>query len=286
MVVVINHLSGVTYVKEELSALIKSVPEIYRHQSSFKVTTAEWSKISMARKLLMDRMIAVVDLYNSFGFDNEEATGIDIKLPKCNDFLEFKKCIDELEFILYKCPFFRIDGEELKFKSVDVGSIWFGFLVTSVGSDIVSKIANNISIFVDKCMVIKSHKITVEQQKVMLDNMKIEQKEKENILKGINKIYQAQIENAIKELESETGISLEDGEQRGVVAQSFEKANALIDKGLQIYASIDSPKEVKVLFEPLENNYSLIEQGIKLLEKKNLKDKYVTEVMLNLYISK
>lgn len=126
----------------------------------------------------------------------------------------------------------------------------------------------------------KIHLYSVEQvteQKVMLENMKMEQKEKENILNGINRIYQAQVENAIKELEVETGISLKDGEERGVVTQSFEKTNALIDKGLQIYAAIDSPKEVQVLFEPLENNYSLIEQGIKLLEKKHLKNKYIIE---------
>ena len=261
-------LSSIEYIKKELSDLIKSVPEIYRHQHSFKVTNSEWSNISRAQKNLSDRMVDAINLYESLNLCNEESMGIDIKLPKCNDFSDFKKYITELEFILYKCPFFKIEDELLKFQTVDVGSMWLNFLIAGTGANLTSKIANNIAAFVDKCLTIKSHKLTIEQQKIQLETMKMEQVEKQNLLNGLNRIFQAQVDDIISELENETGIKLKDGEERGLVSQSFEKANALIDKGMQLYTTIDSPKEIQTLFEPLKTKYLSIEENLKLLEKK------------------
>lgn len=53
----------------------------------------------------------------------------------------------------------------------------------------------------------------------------------------------------------------------GRIEQCFEKMGVLIEKGLQIRASIDSPSETKALFEPLEMKYLEIGNTLKLLEK-------------------
>jgi hypothetical protein len=42
----------------------------------------------------------------------------------------------------------------------------------------------------------------------------------------------------------------------------------MIDKGLQIRSSIDAPKEVQKLFEPLEMTYLSVDNSLKLLEDK------------------
>lgn len=263
-----NKLHEISFLNEDISNLIRSVPEIYRHQNKFVVANNEWSKINRNRDKLVASMENVINLYESMELNSDEKTGIDIKLPKCDDFSDFKKCIDELEFILYKCPFFKAEGEDLRFNTLDVGSMWLNFLIIGVSIGAASIILNNIAAFLDKCSIVRSHKNIVEQQELQLQSMKMEEEKKNEILNGINQIYQAQVDTVISELENETGVKLKDGEERGVVSQAFDKANTLIDKGLQIYSTIDSPKEVKALFDPIEMKYISISKGLKQLEDK------------------
>lgn len=265
----LKQIETVDFLKEDISNLIHSVPEIYRHQKQFHVTNSEFNNINQCKNKLLASMVNVVKLYESMGLLPEEQTGIDIKLPKCDSFSDFKKCIDELEFILYKCPFFRIKGEDLKFHSLDIGSMWLNFIVIGMAIGASSKLLCNLVMFLDKCIILRSHKITIDQQAMQLQTMKIEQKEKEELLKGINKIYQAQADTIISELENGTNIQLQDGEEKSVVLQTFEKMNHLIDKGLQIYSTIDSPREIQTLFQPIEQKYISIYDEIKLLEKRD-----------------
>ena len=266
-----SKIKEIAFLNKDISNLISSVPEIYHHQNKFSVTNTEWNRINLNKSKLVASMINVIDLYESMGLNAEEQMGLDIKLPKCEDFFDFKKCIDELEFILYKCPFFKIEGEDLKFKSLDVGSMWLNFLVIGVSIGATSILLNNIAAFLDKCIAVRSHKVTVAQQELQLQSMTMEEEQKEHLLKGIQQIYQAQVDVIISELEKETNVDLRDGEERGVVSQAFDKANALIDKGLQIYSTIDSPKEIKALFEPIEMKYLSISENLKMLEEKNSK---------------
>ena len=69
-------------------------------------------------------------------------------------------------------------------------------------------------------------------------------------------------------MENETNKKLQNGEERGMVEQAFEKMNVLLEKGLQIYSTIESPQEVKALFEPLEMKYISVSNGVKLIEEK------------------
>ena len=65
-----------------------------------------------------------------------------------------------------------------------------------------------------------------------------------------------------------SGRKLKDGKKRGLAEQSFEKIEKLIDKGLQIYSTIDSPQEAKVLFEPLKRKFLDTEKELKMIEKR------------------
>lgn len=261
-------INEIAFLHDDISNLVNSIPEIYRHQNQFTVSNTEWSKISQNKNKLVSSMENAINLYESLDINSDEQIGIDIKLPKCEDFSDFKKYIDELEFILYRCPFFKIDGENLKFRTLDVGSMWLNFLIIGASVGTTSIILNNIASFLDKCIIVKSHKITVQQQELQLQSMEMEEKQKNEIMCGIKKIYAAQVDTVISELEKETSIKLKDGEERGVVSQAFDKANVLIDKGMQIYSTIDSPNEVKALFEPIQMKYLSIEEELKKIEDK------------------
>lgn len=223
------------------------------------------SNFYKAKERVLFRMKSIIDLCESIGMNEEEKIGIDIKIPTNGDFSNFRKSIDDIDFIFSKCPFFNNDSEKIKFENVDVGSTWITFTIVGIVIAGGSVLMNNIASFWDKVMVARSHKITVKAQELELHKSNIDSQEKEDILRGIVKTYNLAVENTTYELEKITGYDINDEEERGRAEQCIQKAVDLIDKGLQIYTTIDSPKEVKALFEPLEMKYLSISKEQKLL---------------------
>lgn len=209
----------------------------------------------------------IIEVYESMGLPSEKNIGLDIRLPKTDNITDFKKYVDGLEFVFTKCPFFQSEEASLKFDSVDVGSVWLiiGIACTSLATG--SILMNNIAAFIDSCLIIKSHKLTCKRQEQEIRKAELEQKEKEELLKNVNKLYEVMVENVITELEEITGYKISDGDERGRVEQSFERLEKMINKGLQIYASIDSPEEVKAVFAPLEMHYLSVGEELKKIEE-------------------
>lgn len=127
---------------------------------------------------------------------------------------------------------------------------------------------NNIAAFIDKCYVIKSHKQICERQEQEIEKSDCDQKGKEEILKSIRMLYKISVDNTIKDLESITGYNIQDGDERGRVEQSFDKLTKLLDKGMQIYSSIDSSQEIKAIFAPIEMRYLSVADELKKIEEK------------------
>lgn len=220
--------------------------------------------------MLLRTMEDIINLYEKMGMDTENKIGIDIKLPKYNDFEEFVSYINNIQFIFTKCPFLQAEDEKLQFENVDVGSTWLTFLVIGGILTSGSVLLNNIAAFIDKCIILRSHYLTLKKQEQDLEKEEKDENEKKIILEYINNLYKKEVDAAIRELEEITKYKLEnkDGDERGRVEQCFEKMGKLIDKGLQIYSTIDAPDETKQLFQPLEMHYIGIMDKIKLLEKK------------------
>lgn len=263
-----KELEELSYFKGSAIELRKSIQEamLYEKSSRFDVELA--NEIEDKRDRLKALLKCIIDMYEEMGIQPKEIIGMDIKFPVTGNFSDFRKSIDELDFVFTKCPFFQDENEKLQFDSVDVGSFWMTFAV--VGSVIVggSVLLNNIAAFIDKCIILRSHYLTTEKQKIEIEKSKIEQKEKEIYVSRLDDIYKIMVDNAISELEEITKCVLKDGEERGRVEQSIEKVGKLIDKGMQIYATIDSPEETKVLFEPLQMHYLDVSSKLKLLEDK------------------
>ena len=168
--------------------------------------------------------------------------------------------------------FFQDEHELLEFENVDIGSFWLTFSV--VGGVVTgSLLLNNIAAFIDKCIIIRSHYLTIEKQKAELEKARIEGKQKEELINSLDTVYKITVKNAINELEDFTKYHIADGDERERVEQTLEKLGKLIDKGLQIYSTIESPEEIKTLFKPLEMRYLAVGEKLKLLEDKEDSDK-------------
>lgn len=277
--------------EEDINVYFDTYDEVYEYVNNqlgtinfFEDTISQMKKLIKRREYetifdmidefsdLLQKIHCAIALIDTMSGNCKEALGLEIKLPDLNDITELKKYIDGLEFIFTKCPFFQNNDANLKLETVDSGSIWFGFGVVCASLAVGSVFLNNITAFIDKCYVIKSHSLTCTRQKQEIENAKIEQREKEELLKNIDRLYRISVENAIRELQATTGCPIQDGEEMGRAEQSFEKMIKLLDQGLQIYASIDSPQEVKALFEPLKMYYLSTEKELKKIEKKSETD--------------
>lgn len=217
---------------------------------------------------LSDTINFAISLLQTIGIQNKGEIGLDIKMPNLNDITELKEYIDALEFVITKCPFFQSDDASLKLETVESGSIWLIFGVTCTSLALGSVLLSNIAAFIDKCFIIKSHKLTCKRQEQEIENAGLVQKEKKELLKNIDRLYRISVENAIRELQAGTGYHIKDGDEKGRVEQSFEKMIKMMEQGLQIHASIDSPQGVKALFAPLEMHYLSIEKEVQKIEEK------------------
>lgn len=265
-------LNKIECLQKDIECFLESIKKLLEYHESQK-SNALYEKFCDAKKILLTKISTIVDMYESIAGNKEKIPGIDIKIPDTNNFTDFKKIIDEIDFIITKCPFFQHETESLQFAGIDVGTQWLSFVIS--GMAIVTSgsiLLNNIAAFIDKCIIIRSHYLTTESQKQEMERSKANQNEKDELIKTINKIYKIQVDNAIKELEEITGHTISDGDERGRVEQALQKTGDLIDKGLQIVASIDVKQETKVLFEPLETHYLSIENKLKVIEDKKGKE--------------
>lgn len=235
-----------------------------RDKDSPIVSPETKNKVLVSLENLRIAMQTIVALYDSLDIGESE-TGIDIKIPKCDSLKEYMDYLKEIDFILTQCPYLLSDDEEIKFKNVDVGSQWLTFVLVTAGT---FGILNNLAKIVEKAIAIKSHLLILRQQEELVTEMKLKNEATQETLDIFRKMKRDAMEGYVKDLESELG-ELKDGEERGKVEKSLEKLCVLIDKGVEIYSSIDTPNEVKALFPMSENNLILPDNIVKLLEKKD-----------------
>ncbi len=273
---IVSDLKDTDYFGQSIDNFSEILEEISVRDVS--INNIKKEKFRSAKEQLLVAMWYIIKTYELTKYQDKELSklnGFNISLPIDENFTDFKKNIDDLEFVLTKCPFFYNDTETIKLKRVDNGSILLTFIVVGIGVEIGSVLMNNFVAFADKCIVVKSHKLTVEKQMQAIERANEQQKEKDEINRYLKKIYKIEVDIAIKELEEKLNYEIKDGDEKGRVEQSFEKFNKLIDKGMQISATIGAPEETKALFEPLEMKFLSLKNQIKLIEEKENKDENV-----------
>ena len=268
----LNELGQIPSLRANVKKLYQSIPTVYYDSDNFEISKAMYQNFMSARNDLMVAMKTVINLYEQLNPNSTDKAdlGFDVKLPQFNSVGEFAKCLEDLDFIINQCPYLRQEDSEIKYGSVDVGSTWLTFLI--VGGAAVT-ILTNFGKLVDTAIKVKSHFVTLKMQEEYLRSMELKSKSASDSYDTLQLISNKIKEEAVSELESEL-THLSDGEERGKVSKSLEKLSYWMDKGMEIYSSIDAPKEIKDIFpEQAEMNF-LSDNIMKLLErKKDTEDK-------------
>lgn len=214
---------------------------------------------------LKTKVCAIIDLYDSLntGYSKE---GVDMKIPPCDSFKEYIKYMKDIDFILSQCPLISNCDEEIVFNTVDVGSMWLSFIIKGAAGSHV--IMNTLSKLSEIAIKYKSNFLVIKQQEEALKAMQRKTEVLDETIKIFKEMNQATLDQVLGELEQSCNVKIENPEDKDRTVRSIETMSILIDKGLEIYSSIETPSEIKVQF-PFTENAPVIPEGlIKYIEEK------------------
>lgn len=258
----LNIINKVPALTNYVNDLIQSVPDSLRANASPCMFIDRYNNFISKKNILHKKMETIIELYESMNIP-EGNVGIDIKLPPCEDLKDYILYLKKIDFIFSQCPFLQCENEILKFDSVDVGSNWLRLTIAATSTCLV--LSQTASVL-DKALALRSHYINIQQQEELLKTMEVKTELAENQVAFFKLLQDAAMNKYIAELETEFG-KLEP-EERDKAERSLEELLILIDKGCEIYATLDSPEEVQLLFPEIQSNLELSDDIIKYWEDK------------------
>ncbi len=257
-------LSNIKCLSEPVKSLYATLNPYEVDEEAPTISAGTYGAFVHAQTHVYTSVNTIISLYESLD-RGESQSGIDVKIPACNTLKEYMGYLKDIDFIFTQCPFLLNSEEKIQFDNVDVGSQWLTFIVVSSGAFYV---LNNLAKLVQKAIALKSNYVVLKQQEEELEAMRQKNKIGQEMIEIFEQMKRSPYEKAVTELEEETGIKLENGEDRGKVTKSLEKLSGMLVSGVEIYSSIETPKEVKVLF-PVQEELSQLPDGIlKLIEEK------------------
>lgn len=212
--------------------------------------------------LFLAQVGGIIDFCESAGIVPSEL-GFDVKMPQTDDFEQFVKNLNSLQIILQQCPYFNVDGERIEIHAVDIGSIWMRFAIIATTSSIA---LSNIATAVDKCVKVASHMTTYRQQQEEWRMQKVADDLLASMIENHKNIINHETNMVVEELQNELNkdnekLSPEDVQR---LKTSMEHLINLMDKGMEIYASVNAPQEVKDKF-PTSDEIKSLNEPIKML---------------------
>lgn len=264
-------LSSFDFIKEDVKATYNVLNPIELEQTQPVIGKNTHIELIKKNEILLSKIKAVIDLYESLK-DGTSQPGIDIKIPPCESLEDYISILKDINFIFTQCPYLKNEKEDIKYNGTDVGSDWITFAILASGT--ISSgfvILNNLASLVNKAIMLKSNKKILDMQEELYKTMKMKNEVTQDTIDAFNKMKEITYKQYVDEIQEELG-KLEDGEEEGRVSKSLEKLSTLIDKGLEIHTSIETPKEIKVLFPFVESKQTLSDEILKYLEDKNNED--------------
>lgn len=242
---------------------IFSVPVLVRENVSPELDSSTAQKINSKLKVITTKMQTIIELYESMNL-GDGGSGIDIKMPPCDDLKNYIAYLKDIEFIFSQCPFLQCENEVLKFDSVDVGSNWLKLTIATAST---CMILNNTAALIDKAIILRSHYVSIRQQEEILKSQQNKNELSKEIIESYKFLHNTYMNAAISMLEKDLG-DLKDPEERDKAERSLEKLVDLLDKGCEIYATLDAPDDVQALFPEMQSNLELPDNIVKYLEEK------------------
>lgn len=173
--------------------------------------------------------------------------GFCVKLPSNMTLSQLSCCTKDLDSIFTQCPLFRYENGVIAFSGIDIGSFWLTFAI--VGSAAVA-ILSGLATMIDKVIQIYSHVLTLKEQEEELRRRKISNDVVEEIVLSNKKIVEQLLQYTIEDLASSKGIKCPEEQEN--LKYTMRLLFDWMSRGMEIYASVKAPQEIKALFPTVE----------------------------------
>lgn len=260
---ILYKLEAIPVLSQYVNECFKIIPDTFRDEDSVPMNNDKYTEFVKRKNILYEKMQDIIELYESMNLEND-GNGLDIKLPDCEDLGEYISYLKDINFIFTQCPFLQYDDEIIKFGSVDVGSNWLKLIIATTST---CMILSSTASLIDKSLILRSHYISIQQQEEILKSQQIKNDIAIDCHKTFELLRTAYMDTTINELAKESNKTL-DPEEQDKAKRTLEKLIILIDKGCEIYATLDSPDEVQALFPEIQSHLELPDNIMKYLEDK------------------
>lgn len=273
-----KEISWALYNLNEYNFIGNSVKNILEMGANFCHSTAttsilggEYQSFETYLNIVKAKCEAIFDLEGE-NVNNEN--NIYVRLPDdLSDLDKLNEIIKGLIISFNKCPILSDVFERIDFAGVDKGSNWI-ILKLITGTTIGLKALNWFADYVKKCNEIRLQELEIKNKELeyVIKLLNFEKDEEERKLQDAkNKIEQMKKNKCIemfKKIKFETNKDIEITPEMEVkITHSMMTLMDLLDKGVEIYPSIDTSEEIKAIF-PKTEEWKKIDVKTKLLDDK------------------
>ena len=264
-----DNVRGILRDLDPITSFSSNIEKVRKTSVGFTQPTVEVNLDQRAKSILqteyqrlLNKVLTITELFESLNYSQTE-NGLDIKMPPQLSLSDFSKCTKDLNTIFSTCPLFSKTDNTITLSAVDVGSIWLSFVI---GGAAIATVLGMVAALVDKALIIRSHYLTTKEQVEKVRSLKLGNDMVERMEKDFETIGKKLIETHSEELCKQYDIK--DPEDFERMKNSLNLLTDWMNKGMEVYASIKTPDEVKCVFPPIETQLLSIDK-IALLGKQN-----------------
>lgn len=229
--------------------IIYSTHDTFYKGTPGALTPEDWVKICSASRRIKSSLLTMRSMCTALGLE-QDSSGFDIKLPPNISLAELAECTKDLNNIFVRCPLLHNENEEIKLRGVDVGSMWLTFTIICVGGATAFYVLNNLAAMVDSIIAIREHQAVLKQQEELARQAGLKSEALQSIVDANREITKSLVQDAAKKLAAENEITAP--EDIECLRGTLDMLKEWVDKGMEVYAAIDTPSEIKAAFPPLE----------------------------------
>jgi len=256
----IDNLYAIDVLQDLLKKAYSLVPTPYKYLDFVEFNRVTWEKFSQSINDIKVSMDTIIKLYESMGHEASE-NDLEIQIPENIELSKFGKMIDDLNFVLKQCPIIERDEKTSRLLRTDVGSLW----LVLAGSYAFLK---GVGYIVQAAVKARADLASIRQ----LEALTREMEGKAELVIQMNEIINDKrkliLNKYVAEIQEVVEKKLEPSDEQTLV-KCLEKMDELLESGLKVYAAIDTPREIQILFPEQPELKGLPVNPIELITKKD-----------------
>lgn len=211
------------------------------------LTLREKDEVRQAAQEIKSSLLTMQSMCVALNVETE-SNGFDVKLPPDITLAELADLTKDLNIVFTQCPLLQSDGEQIKLRGVDVGSSWLTFMV--IGDAVANLITSTIAAIVGKVHALRAQSLKLKEYEEVVKQAEMKTEILQQVVESNKKIMKDLTAKTAEELAQGKNITSPEDIER--IRMSLDVLMDWSQRGMEIYAAIDSPEEIKAAFPSLE----------------------------------